>query len=105
MYVENWRKLAAAVVLQAAIDYVNPRPVVTKNEKILYKQSAREFFTRAAERGPERVWFDALGIRPLALAALLEGGACREQLALRLPGGRQVSGKRAGNGGSRARTH
>ena len=81
---ENWKKLAAAVVLQAAVDYVNPHPVETRSQKIMCRLSAKEFFERAARKKQERFWFDILGINPAALLNALEEGPPEPLLRPRL---------------------
>ncbi len=73
--VEGWKRLAAAVIVQAALDYISPRKTRdgSRSAKAI-KREALTFFRKAAERdGPERLWFDVLGIRPKAILDTLVG--------------------------------
>ncbi|MCL6478778.1 MAG: hypothetical protein K6T65_10215 [Peptococcaceae bacterium] len=69
-----WRNLAAAVIVQAALDCIQPRKIRDdKRSAKTIKREATIFFKRAAAKdGYERLWFDVLGVRPEALLEVLK---------------------------------
>ncbi|MCL6479648.1 MAG: hypothetical protein K6T65_14805 [Peptococcaceae bacterium] len=78
----EWRRLAAAVIVQAARDCVWPQKIRDdKRPAKAIRREAMAFFRRAARHnGPERLWFDVLGVRPETMLDALAGEMVRNSI-------------------------